>query len=123
MKPLVARVAVVAVVAACAHIVQAQVSYLGGTLTENFNSMGVAGTGTPAGWVVGWHNGFPPGTSGAVVRQNNITVNNGTTGPAGAVAGFNCGTNDASAGLDRSLGIGATGTSSPNGTNRFIEVQ
>lgn len=99
------------------------VSYTGGTLTEHFDGMGAAGTNTPPGWHVGWHSGFPPGTSGAIVRTTNVVVNNGTLGPEGGTAGFNCGTNDASGGINRSLGLGATSTSSPNGTNRFIEVQ
>jgi sugar lactone lactonase YvrE len=98
-------------------------SYSGGTLTENFDSMGLAGTNTPAGWSVGWHNGHPPGTAGTVVRTDVVAVNSGIVAPSGAIAGFNCGISSGSAGLDRSLGLGTTGTSSPNGTNRFIEVQ
>jgi len=55
-----------------------------------------------------------------VLRSGNVTVSSGATWPGGAIACFNCGT---SIGFDRSLGTGATGTSSPNGTNRFIEVE
>lgn len=122
---LVTRMAVVVVavaLAACVHAAQV-VSYTGGSLTENFDGMGPLGTTTPLGWFVGWHNGYPPGTAGTMVRNDSVAVNTGTTAPGGDIAGFNCGTNDTSGGMDRSLATGATGTSSPNGTNRFIEVQ
>src|SRR5688500_7537775 len=113
----------VLIVVADVTAVAQPLSYTGTTLTENFNSMGLNGTSTPAGWFVGWHNGYPPGTAGSVVRDTNVTLNSGIIGPSGIIAGFNCGTNDATSGFDRSLGTGATGTSSPNGTNRFIEAQ
>jgi sugar lactone lactonase YvrE len=114
-------VAVSAILFASLHDLPAQaISFTGGTLTEDFDGMGAAGTGTPAGWFVGWHNGYPSGTAGAVVRDNSVTVNAGTTAPGGAIAGFNCGV---SGDPDRSLGTAPTATSSPNGTNRFIEVQ
>src|SRR5687768_11808029 len=112
----------VAVLASASAIIAQPVSYTGGTLTEDFDSMG-DGTSTPPGWFVGWHNGYPPGTAGVVVRTSMVTLNDGTLGPSGGIGGFNCGTNDGSDGLDRSLGTGATATTSPNGTNRFIEVQ
>jgi len=99
------------------------VSYTGGTLTENFDSMGLTGANTPTGWSVGWHNGHPPGTAGTVLRTNLVTVNSGIVAPSGTIAGFNCGISVAPAGLDRSLGLGTTGTTSPDGTNRFAEVQ
>ena len=124
MKAFIAALAISLALVASASITHAQpISYTGGTLTQSFDSMGSAGTTTPAGWFVGWHNGFPPGTAGSVVSNNSVIVNSGTTAPGGAIAGFNCGTNDATAGLDRSLGTGPTSTSSPNGTNRFIGVQ
>ena len=125
MNALFSRLAIIMVIAASANSLHAAqtISYTGGTLTENFDSMAPVGISTPVGWFVGWHNGYPPGTAGAVIRDNNVIVNAGTTAPAGNIAGFNCGTNDTSSGLDRSLGIGSTGTSSPNGTNRFVEVQ
>jgi hypothetical protein len=98
-------------------------SYTGGTLTENFDGMGASGTTTPSGWFVGWYNSTPPGTTGSMVRTNAVAVNTGTTAASGAIAGFNCGTNDTTGGLDRSLGTSPTATTSPNGTNRFIELQ
>ena len=58
-----------------------------------------------------------------MTRTTAITLNNGTIAAGGAIAGFNCGTNDGTGGLDRSLGTAPTATSSPNGPNRFIEVQ
>jgi sugar lactone lactonase YvrE len=124
MNPLAARIAAIAVAVTCVQYVIAQpVSYTGGTLTENFDSMGSAGTTTPAGWLVGWHDGYPPGTGGSVVRTNNVTPNGGGVAPSGTIAGFNCGSGEGSSRLDRSLGTGPTATASPSGTNRFIEVQ
>lgn len=121
MHRFLTSLALIAVVVASTNLVHAQpVSYTGGTLTQNFDGMGTIGITTPPGWFVGWHNGYPPGTAGAVVRDNSVAINAGTVGPAGSIAGFNCGV---SGGLDRSLGTGPTATSSPNGTNRFIEVQ
>jgi hypothetical protein len=118
MRSIIAASTAIALVIG-AHFSSAQpLSYTGGILTENFNSM-ATGTSTPAGWSVGWHNGYPPGTAGTVVRTSLLALNTGATAPSGAIAGFNCGTNE----LERSLGLGTTGTSSPNGTNRFIEVQ
>ena len=95
-------------------------SYAGGTITEEFDSIGPTGANTPAGWYVGWHNGYPPGTAGAVVRTTSLTVNDGNTAASGAIAGFNCGT---SGGLNRSLGLAPTSSNPLNGTNRFVEVQ
>lgn len=97
------------------------VSYTGGVLTENFDGMGSSGTTTPPGWYVGWHNGSS--ASGSILRSNTVLRNDGTVGPAGGTAGFNCGSTNASDQSNRSLGTGPTSTSSPNGTNRFIEVQ
>jgi hypothetical protein len=119
MRSIILAFAAICFVIAGARFSSAQpVSYTGGTITENFNGM-AAGTTTPAGWSVGWHNGYPPGTAGTVLRTTVVALNTGTTAPSGAIAGFNCGTDN----LERSLGLGTTGTTSPNGTNRFIEVQ
>ncbi len=62
------------------------VAYTGGTLTENFDSMGAAGTNTPPGWSVGWNNGLVGGVN---TYATNVTINNGATAP-GNMAGFNC---------------------------------
>src|SRR5436190_10366874 len=78
-------------------LVTAQISYTGGTLTENFDSMGAAGTTTPANWYVG--------TAAAANTSGPLTVNNGGTAPS-AIAAHNCGTSGAT---DRALGLGATG--------------
>ena len=96
-------------------------SYTGGTLTENFDSMGPSGTNTPAGWFVGWNNGLAIGVN---TRTNVVTVSAGTVA-AGNMAGFNLGTNGVNTNTDRALGVAATSTGSPAppGTNRFIEVQ
>ena len=96
-------------------------SYTGGTLTENFDGMGSAGTTTPTGWFVGWNNGL---ASGVNIRTNAVTVSAGTVA-AGNMAGFNLGTNGVNPDTDRALGVAATGsgTPAPPATNRFVEVQ
>ncbi len=83
-------------------------------LFENFDSMGATGTNTPPGWFVGW-------TGPGVTFTTNVTVSNGSVAP-NQVAGWNFGT---TAAADRALGLAATGsgTPTPPGTNRFIEVR
>ena len=90
------------------------VSYTGGTIVENFDSMGATGTNTPPGWFVGW-------TGPGVSFTTNVTVSTGSTAP-NQVAAWNFGGTAAS---DRALGLSATGsgTPTPPGTNRFIEVR
>jgi hypothetical protein len=74
------------------------INYTGGTHTENFDGMGDSGTTTPTGWYVG---NAPPAIS------TNVTVGDGSAGPAGAVLGWNYGTTLAT---DRALGTCPTGT-------------
>ncbi len=90
------------------------VSYPGGTLIENFDSLGATGTNTPPGWFAGWSG---PG----VTFTTNVSVSNGSVAPNQA-AGWNFGT---TAAADRALGLAATGsgTPTPPGTNRFLEVR
>ena len=90
------------------------VSYSGGTLVENFDSLGATGTNTPPGWFAGWAG---PGTT----FTTNVAVSNGSVAP-NQVAGWNFGT---TAAADRALGLIATGsgTPTPPGTNRFLEVR
>jgi hypothetical protein len=90
------------------------IPYTGGTLVENFDSMGTTGTNTPPGWVAGWSG---PG----VTFTTNVSVSNGGVAP-NQVAGWNFGT---TAAADRALGLAATGsgTPTPPGTNRFLEVR
>ncbi len=79
---------VIAVVAAIDAII-----YSGGTYSQNFNTMGSAGTSTPFGWYVG----AAAGAQGEV-SSTNVTVGDGTTS---LVASYNLG---ASGGADRALG-------------------
>lgn len=90
------------------------ISYSGGTLAENFDSLGPNGTNTPPGWFAGWSG---PGVS----FTTNITVGNGSVAPTSA-AGWNFGATGAA---NRALGVAATGsrTPTPPGTNRFLEVR
>lgn len=76
-----------------ARAVAQTVSYSGGTLVENFDSLGPNGTNTPPGWFAGWS-----GTG--VSFTTNITVGNGSVAPTSA-AGWNFGT---TAAADRALG-------------------
>jgi hypothetical protein len=99
------------------------VTYQGGLLNQAFDNLGPGGTNLPIGWYVGWHNGYPPGTGGASFYTDKVTINDGTIGPSGLIAAFNCGTNGLSGALDRSLATAPTSGNSPNGTNRFIEVR
>ncbi len=90
------------------------VSYTGGTIVENFDSMGASGTNTPPGWFVGW-------TGPGVAFTTNVTASTGSTAP-NQVAAWNFGP---AAAADRALGLIATGsgTPAPPGTNRFLEVR
>src|SRR5204862_4819226 len=82
----------------------ATVSYTGGTLTENFDSMGTTGTHTPIGWYVG---AVPP------VNSLDVVPDNGSL-PISATLGFNYGS---TGGSDRALG------NSPTSNERNIAVR
>jgi hypothetical protein len=99
---------------AIAQAVAQTISYPGGTLVENFDSLGPNGTNTPPGWFAGW-------SGSGVTFTTNITVGNGSVAPTSA-AGWNFGTAGAA---DRALGVAATGSSTPTppGANRFLEVR
>jgi hypothetical protein len=79
--------------------------FVGGTLTESFNSM-AAGTETPIGWYV---SGAPP------VNGSVVTVGTGTGGASTAIFGWNYGTSTSD--TDRALGL------APTSTDRNIAVR
>ena len=85
------------------------IAYTGGTLMENFDSMGTNGTNTPPGWYVGY-----AGPS----DRTNLGVNDGSLAPNGTAA-WNFGTSN---NTDRALGTMATGTGTPVGT-RYVEAR
>jgi hypothetical protein len=76
------------------------IPFTGSPLTENFDSMGVAGQLTPTGWYVG---GTLPANSPLV------TAGDGTAPAATAILGWNYGTNGAAPNTDRALGTSPTG--------------
>src|ERR1041384_545990 len=90
------------------------ISYSGGLLTENFDSIGSAGTNTPPGWFVGW-------AGASVTFATNIVVNDGSVAP-NQTAGWNFGSSGTT---DRALGVMATstGTPTPPGNDHFVEVR
>lgn len=79
--------------------------YLGGTLTESFDSMGST-TETPVGWYVG---GALP------VNGSVVTVGTGSSGASSAIMGWNYGTSTSDP--DRALGT------APTSTDRNIAVR
>ena len=83
------------------------VHYTGGTLLEDFNSMGSAGTVTPTGWYVS--DTAPP----TPINGTAVSVDNGSLGVS-AVLGWNLG---ATGDPDRALGT------KPTGTERNIAVR
>jgi hypothetical protein len=89
-------------------------SYTGGTILQNFDSIGSAGTNTPTGWLVGW-------AGGSVTFTTNVSLNDGSIGP-NQTAGWNFGASGAG---DRALGLMAssTGTPTPPGNDRLVEVR
>ncbi len=89
----------IAVLAAMAGVSQAQVSYTGGTYTENFDSMTATGTTTPAGWFAG------TGT-GAAVFTTAVTPG---TGSSNTGANYNFGVAGVNPVTDRALGSLASG--------------
>lgn len=73
------------------------INYTGGTITENFDSMGETGTTTPLGWYV---SAAPPINSVAV------TPGDGSVGASGTILGWNYGSAGSS---ERALGTCPTG--------------
>src|SRR4051812_39992532 len=102
MKKALATLAIAALGIAGAR---AQVSYSGGTYSQDFDVMGSAGTTTPAGWFVG------TGT-GAAVSGTTVAVSNGGSNAGG---NFNLGSTGSN---ERALGSLASGT----GGQRDTEV-
>jgi len=101
-----------ALVLAVAVHTQAQLSYttLQSTYTENFDSMGVSGTTTPAGWFVGRLTGAISGTS--VVPS---------TGSSTTGTNYNFGATGVNPDTDRALGsLGSSAASQFNTEVRFI---
>ena len=86
MKLLTKIALTVAVVSGLATVAQAQISYTGGTYTQDFDSMGATGTTSPTGWFVG------TGT-GAAVTGTTVIVGTGSSATGGnynfGVAGTN----------------------------------
>ncbi len=73
------------------------INYTGGTISEDFNIMGEAGTITPAGWYV---------SAAPAITSTNVTAGDGSIAPATAILGWNYGT---TADADRALGTSPTG--------------
>ena len=97
----------VAVVSGLVTAAQAQISYTAGTYTQDFDSMGAAGTTTPTGWFVGI------GT-GAAVTGTTVLVGTGSSTTGGnynfGVAGTNA------------IGERALGSLASAGNQRDTEV-
>ena len=67
-----------------ATVANGQISYNGGSYTEDFDSMGSSGTATPPGWFAGTGNGpFNSGTTVAVSTGSSTGANNYNFGVAG----------------------------------------
>ena len=97
--------------AACGPLPPSQVaaqtiSYTGGTLTENFDSMGPAGTNTPPGWFVGY---------ASTTNRTTVGTSDGSVAPNGT-AGWNFGTAN---GTNRALGTMATHMAAPAPSAEF----
>src|ERR1041385_8789677 len=87
----------------CSALAQT-VPYNGGTYSESFDGMGIAGTTTPNGW-------FVASNAATVLNYTTtVAVNNGSAGPNAGVRGFNLGTNGVNPETDRALGTGPTGS-------------
>ncbi|MDD5110053.1 MAG: Ig-like domain-containing protein [Patescibacteria group bacterium] len=98
----------------------AYMSYSGSALTENFDSMGSAGTAAPTGWSAGYFNpsiqqGIAGGNNATIVAST-LTVSNGSNDPSAVAFRANFGTTGAS---DRALGSFPRTT--PAG-DQFIQV-
>ncbi len=94
MKLLSKTALTVALVAGMSAAAQAQISYTGGTYTENFDSMGATGTTTPTGWFAG------TGT-GAAVTTTAVTPGTGSSNIGG---NYNFGVAGVNPVTDRALG-------------------
>ena len=90
----------IALVAGMAAAAQAQISYTGGTYSQNFDSMGATGTTTPTGWFVG---------SGTGLAATGTTVIAGT-GSSTAGGNYNFGVTGVNVVGERALGSLASGT-------------
>jgi len=73
------------------------VAYNGGTLSENFDGLGAAGTKTPTGWFVG---------AALPANVTMVTVDDGSLAPSSSILGFNYGSTGS---VDRALGTAPTG--------------
>jgi hypothetical protein len=72
------------IVAAIVTVANGQISYNGGSYTQDFDSMGSSGTTTPSGWFVGTGNGLlNSGTAVAVSTGSSTGANNYNFGVAG----------------------------------------
>jgi hypothetical protein len=96
-----------AVVSGLVTAAQAQISYTGGTYTQDFDSMGAAGTTTPTGWFAG------TGTGAAVITTTVIAG----TGSATAGGNYNFGIAGTNGVGERALGSLASAS-----TQRDTEV-
>ena len=92
--------------------VSSVISYTGGTLTENFDSMGTNGTNTPPGWFVGY---------AGPTNLTTVGVSDGSIAPNGN-AGWNFGTQEGTPNsAERALGTMATSVGSPApNDSRFV---
>ncbi len=96
MKSLTKIALTIAAVTALSSAAHAQISYTGGTYSENFDSMGATGTTTPPGWFAG------SGTAtGAAVVTNTVAPG---TGSASSGGNYNFGVAGVNPVTDRALG-------------------
>ena len=84
----------IALAAAMTSLAHAQISYTGGTYTQDFDIMGAAGTTTPTGWFAG------TGTGGAVLTTTVVAG----TGSSGTGANYNFGVAGVNVVGERALG-------------------
>lgn len=90
----------IVIVAGWTAAAQAQISYTGGTYSEDFDSMGATGTTSPAGWFVG------TGTGAANISTTVIPG----TGTGTGSGNYNFGVAGVNSVTDRALGSLASGT-------------
>ena len=94
MKMITKIALTVAIAAGLTAAAQAQISYTGGTYTQDFDSMGATGTTTPTGWFAG------TGTGAAVVTNTVVAG----TGSATTGANYNFGVAGTNVVGERALG-------------------